>query len=303
MANQNGWNTVGTEEEVNTQAPTQQEDKLDFLSTPVGETKIRIMDEAPYFYQGFWAVKGNGGNNNGCFIPYKGKGKDLLEKANYEYMDKVFKVADEKGLAKGSEARKKHTKAGYDKQPYGKLKSKYIIHVIDRADGQLKLLDAGAGIFEELKKYAINPEYGDLREYDVTITREGTGWMDTKYSVTPARSNTPRTPEEIANYEAKKVSLAELKGGENLTPEQCLFIAQGGLWSEVGSVGQATEESTQNKDYTGDACSSCDEPQWNSPSGVTCDNGHGGAEPKEKSQVDTSKEGALSDEELADIDF
>lgn len=287
MANQ-GWNTVGTQEEVNTGAQAQQEDKLDFLSTPVGETKIRIMDEAPYFYQGFWAVKGNGGNNNGCFIPYKGKGKDLLEKANYEYMDKVFKAADEKGLVKGSEARKKHTKAGYDKQPYGKLKSKYIIHVIDRADGQLKLLDAGAGIFEELKKYAINPEYGDLREYDVTITREGTGWMDTKYSVTPARSNTPRTPEEIANYEAKKVNLAELKGGENLTPEQCLFIAQGGLWSEVGSVGQATEEAPK-KVNTPDVHGVTTVVSIPDEDGVTT--------------VITSKEGALSDEELADIDF
>lgn len=293
MANQNGWDSIGTTEEKKDNKPVgvSEEDKLDFLVTPEGDTRIRIMDAAPYFYQGFWATKGNGaasGNGNGCFIPYKGKGKDLLEKANYDFMDKVFKDADEKGLKKGSEARKKHTKAGYDKQPYGKLKSKYIIHVIDRADGQLKLLDAGLGIFKELKKYASNPEYGDLREYDVTITREGTGWQDTEYTVTPARSNVPRTPEEIALYEEKKVNLAELKGGENLTPEQCLFIAQGGLWSEVGSVGQADNSVQQmvEENY-----------QANLKPGSL------GADDKEEVTVDTSKEGALSDEELANVNF
>ena len=282
MANQ-GWNTVGTQEELNTGTPTQQEDKLDFVTLAVGETKLRVMDEAPHFYQGFWATKGNGaanGNGNGTFVPYKGKGKCLLEKANYDFMDKVFKSADEKGYKKGSEERKKHTKAGYAKQPYGKIKNKYIIHVINRETGNLELLDGGAAIFNELKKYAMNPEYGDLREYDVTITKTGTTFQEIEYSVTPARSNTPRTPEEIALYETKKVDLSDLKDGKDLTPEQCLFIAQGGLWSEVGSVGQATESANEG------VTSEISVPD--SEGNVT---------------VDTSKEGALSDEELANVNF
>ncbi|RAT01395.1 phosphoesterase [Bacillus cereus] len=293
MANQTGWNTVGTTESTgsNNGGAPREEDKLDFLSTPEGDTKIRIMDEAPYFYQGFWATKGNGaanGNGNGTFVPYKGKGIDLLEKANAEFMAKVFKAADEKGLKNGSPERKKFLKAnGYDKQPYGKLKNKYIIHVIDRADGQLKLLDAGAGIFEELKKYAVNPEYGDLREYDVTITRKGTGWMDTEYSVTPARSNTPRTPEEIKLYELKKVDLHELKGGEGLTPEQCLLIAEGGLWSEVNNVGKDSEvQQMVEENY-----------QANLQPGSL------GSDDKESMTEALSKEGALTDEELANVNF
>lgn len=294
MANQTGWNTVGSTENTgsNNGGAPREEDKLDFLSTPEGDTKIRIMDEAPYFYQGFWATKGNGaanGNGNGTFVPYKGKGIDLLEKANTEFMAKVFKAADEKGLKNGSPERKKFLKAnGYDKQPYGKLKNKYIIHVIDRADGQLKLLDAGAGIFEELKKYAVNPEYGDLREYDVTITRKGTGWMDTEYSVTPARSNTPRTPEEIALYEAKKIDRAELKSGENLTPEQCLFIAQGGLWSEVNNVGEADNSVQEMVEENYQA---------------NLQPGSLGSDDKESMTEVVSKEGALTDEELANVNF
>ncbi|MCU5510278.1 phosphoesterase [Bacillus cereus] len=289
MANQNGWNTVGTEEEVNTGAPTQQEDKLDFVTLAVGETKLRVMDEAPHFYQGFWSTKGNGaanGNGNGTFIPYKGKGKDLLEKANYDFMDKVFKEADAKGLKKGSKERTEFTRAGYAKQPYGKLKNKYIIHVINRANGNLELLDAGPGVFNELKKYAMNDEYGDLREYDITITKTGTSFQEIEYSVTPARSNTPRTPKELELYEAKKIDRSDLKDGKDLTPEQCLFIAQGGLWSEVGSVGQATEETTQESAPSGDKL-----PEKNE--GVQEDKGY----------VDTSKEGALSDEELANVNF
>lgn len=294
MANQTGWNTVGSTENTgsNNGGAPREEDKLDFLSTPEGDTKIRIMDEAPYFYQGFWATKGNGaanGNGNGTFVPYKGKGIDLLEKANTEFMAKVFKAADEKGLKNGSPERKKFLKAnGYDKQPYGKLKNKYIIHVIDRADGQLKLLDAGAGIFEELKKYAVNPEYGDLREYDVTITRKGTGWMDTEYSVTPARSNTPRTVDEIKLYEEKKIDLHELKGGENLTPEQCLFIAQGGLWSEVNNVGEADNSVQEMVEENYQA---------------NLQPGSLGSDDKESMTEVESKEGALTDEELANVNF
>lgn len=285
MANQNGWNTVGVVETKKENKPAQpQEDKLDFLATPEGDTKVRIMDEAPFFYQGYWSVSGNGakdGNGNGCFVPYKGKGKDLLEKANQEFMTKVFKAADEKGLKNGSKERKKFLKDnGYDKQPYGKLKSKYIIHVIDRADGQLKLLDAGAGIFEELKKYAMNEEYGDLRKYDVTITRTGTGWMDTEYGVTPARNNTPLDDKERELYEEKKIDREKLKGGEGLTPEQCLFIAEGGLWSDL----------PQDRDD-----SPREEYQVGLPDAIPDTQG--------EIQVDTSKEGALSDEELANVNF
>lgn len=286
MANQNGWNTVGVEENKGNNGGQPQEDKLDFLATPEGETKVRIMDEAPFFYQEYWSVKGNGGN--GSSIPYKGKGKDLLEKANKEFMDKVFKEADSKGLKNGSPERKKFLKDnGYDKQPYGKLKNKYLIHVIDRATGELKLLDKGKGVFEELKKYAINPEYGDLREYDVTITRTGTGWMDTEYGVTPARSNTPRTPEELKLYEEKKLDLHKLKSGENLTPEQCLFIAEGGLWSEL------TQEGTQQDTTVQEMAE--ENARLNSVPGTL------GEDTSEK--VDTSKEGALSDEELANVNF
>lgn len=275
MANQNGWDTVGNETQGNNGGRSP-EDKLDFLATPEGETEIRVLDAAPYYYQEWWAVQGNGGE--GTSIPYKGK-DDLLEKANREFMQGVFKQADEKGLKDA--ARKKFLKDnGYDKQPYGKLKNKYIIHVLDRATGEVKLLDKGKGIFEKLKGFAMHKYHGDLREYDVTIVRKGTGWMDTEYDVMACPTKVPLTEAELALYEAKKVDLAELKGGANVTPEQALEVAKGATWKDVLGAHENPESPVQEV--------------YESPI-----NSAGEASP----QVDTAKEGALSDEELAGINF
>lgn len=288
MANQNGWDSIGTTEENKDNKPVgvSDEDKLDFLATPEGETEIRVLDEAPYFYQGFWAKNGNGakqGNGNGTFIPYKGKGVDLLEKANYEFMDKVFKEADKKGLKKGSKERKDFVKSnGYDKQPYGKLKNKYIIHVLDRADGKVKLLDGGPGIFEALKELHAHKYHGDLRTYDVTIVRKGTDFQNTKYSVMANPEKTPLTEDEIKLYESKKIDRAALKSGEGLTPEQCLFIAEGGLWSDLSSNDVPTDNTQADL------------------SGVTANEKilEGVNEALKDAQEVINKEGALSDEEL-----
>lgn len=40
----------------------------------------------------------------------------------------------------------------------------------------------------------------------------------------------------------------------------------------------AIEESDPSLDYTGTLCRECDKPQFNTPHGVTCEKGHGGAE-------------------------
>ena len=287
MANQNGWDQVGTEEaKKDNNVGQPQEDKLDFLATPEGETEIRVLDEAPYFYQGFWSVKANGGK--GSWIPYKGK-DDLLEKANREFTQGVFKQADSAGLKNGSKERKEFLKKnGYDKQPYGKLKNKYILHVLDRATGEVKLLDNGPGIFEELKALHSHKYHGDLREYDVTIVRKGVAFMDTKYSVMACPTKTPLTETELALYEEKKIDRVALKSGEGLTPEQCLFIAEGGLWSELTQEAQPSVDTSYG--YT-------DKPISEVTSVTSVPDSEGNV------TVDTSKEGALSDEELANVNF
>lgn len=45
------------------------------------------------------------------------------------------------------------------------------------------------------------------------------------------------------------------------------------------NLGDVDSEDGENLEYTGLFCSECGEPQFDTPPGVTCANGHGGAEP------------------------
>jgi hypothetical protein len=273
-----GWGAVDTEE--NNGGSRQEEKKLDFLSLPEGDTKIRVLDAVPYAYKEWWAPRGNGGK--GTSIPYKGEA-DLLEAENNAFMKKIFEEADKRGLK--DKARKDFLRDhGYKKMPWGKVKQKYVIHVLDRATGEVKLLDKGNGVFKELKKFALNPEYGDLRNYDVTITRKGSG-LNTEYTVTPARQNTPLTEAELKLYEENKVDLAKLKGFENVTPEQCLAIAKGKTWQEVLGSGSDSAQTTEEK-------SSEDmlPPQEEKA-------------PEKDEQIDIDKGEALTPEELENLEF
>ena len=238
----NGWDNVGVEE--NGGNGGGEREKLDFLTLAEGDTVIRVMDDAPHKYNEWWAVKGDGGgaNGKGCRIPYHGK-EDLLEKANNAFMAKKFKEADDKGLK--DKARKDFLRDyGYAKTPYGKLKTKYVIHVIDRTDGTLKLLDGTGGIFEDIKKIA--KRKGNPKEYDLVITREGLGFQDTKYTVI-FDEKFDLKPEEIKLYEEKKIDLAKLKGADFCTPEQAKQVADGAKWSDVLDNGSSESESSQEE--------------------------------------------------------
>jgi hypothetical protein len=216
------------------------------MDIKLGDNKLRILDAAPHTYSEWYAVKGNGGK--GCGIPAFKEG-DLLEQANKDFMAEKFKEADAKGLTEANGKKKQRSEflktEGYAKQPFGRRKDKAIIHVLDRSDGKVKLLDRTGGIFKQIQDLALNPEYGDPREYDITITKtdeKGKGnFQDIKYKVVAARSNTPLTDAEKAAYESAKVDLVELKT-PNYTPEQALLIANGKTFSEVLGNGSETPQ-------------------------------------------------------------
>lgn len=244
MTNQeylNAWGSIDSED--NNNGGNKQE-RPDFLKIDIGSTKIRILDMIPYSYKEWWAPRGNGGE--GCSIPYLGK-DDLLEAENKAFMNKVFAEADKRGLK--DKARKDFLRDhGYRKQPWGKPKEKHIIHVLDRATGEVKLLDKGNAIFKKLKKLALDPEYGDLRQYDVTIVMSGdkNDFTTIEYDVTPARKNTPLTEEEKALYEAKKIDLKKFKTPE-MTPEQALAIAKGATFKDILGDGSDSAEEVDEK--------------------------------------------------------
>ncbi|AGE60798.1 hypothetical protein I907_gp34 [Bacillus phage Eoghan] len=249
----NAWGNVNFEDDNNGGS---RRDTPPFMDIKLGDNKLRILDAAPHTYSEWYAVKGNGGK--GCGIPAFKEG-DLLEQANRDFMAEKFKEADAKGLTEANGKKKQRSEflktEGYAKQPFGRRKDKAVIHVLDRSDGKVKLLDRTGGIFKQIQDLALNPEYGDPREYDITITKtdeKGKGnFQDIKYKVVAARSNTPLTDAEKAAYESAKVDLVELKT-PNYTPEQALLIANGKTFSEVLGNGSETSQNVtagSNPDY------------------------------------------------------
>jgi len=66
-----------------------------------------------------------------------------------------------------------------------KLNNRYAIHIIDRADGQFKIMEAGITVFREFKKYfeytGINPGQKDGAEFKITVSGQNlTKKYDTK---------------------------------------------------------------------------------------------------------------------------
>jgi hypothetical protein len=89
----------------------------------------------------------------------------------------------------------------------------YVCQVIDRADGEVKLFDLRATIYGQIVDLAVDPDYGSPADpesgYDITIKREKTGPkpQNVKYSILPARGNSPLTEAEKALelYDLEKI--------------------------------------------------------------------------------------------------
>lgn len=93
---------------------------------------------------------------------------------------------------------KELTEAVFDEKPT----FSYVCNVIDRKDGQVKLMDLKTTIYKQIIDYAVNPEYGNPSDpeqgYDITIKKEKTGPQpqNVKYTVMPSRNTVPLTAEE-----------------------------------------------------------------------------------------------------------
>ena len=87
-----------------------------------------------------------------------------------------------------------------------KPRQKWIVKVIDRKDGLVKILESGTMIFSQLASFVENVEYGDPTNYDITVTRIGER-LETKYTLVPSRSNTELTEEEVEMVKVDKFDL------------------------------------------------------------------------------------------------
>ena len=106
---------------------------------------------------------------------------------------------------------------------------RYQIQVIDRTDGKVKVLEQGSTVFNAIKAYAVDPEYGDPSKYDIKIKKEGSG-RDTKYSVVASPNKSD------LNYDEQK-AVEECKSLEEINKAKTIDeIIQMGLEVLMDSV-------------------------------------------------------------------
>ena len=94
--------------------------------------------------------------------------------------------------------------AGFKRRP------RWMVKVLDRADGQFKLLEIGSQIYNGIKNLYLDEDWGPVTAYDVTIDRGSPG-QQPLYRVTPR----PKSPLEATfkdSYESfnDRVNLTKL---------------------------------------------------------------------------------------------
>jgi hypothetical protein len=109
-----------------------------------------------------------------------------------------FDRESEQFSARNRDPFKEISEAVYDEKPT----FSYVCNVIDRKDGEIKLMDLKTTIYKQVIDYAVNPEYGNPSDpdegYDITIKKEKTGPLpqNVKYTVMPSRNTVPLTEAE-----------------------------------------------------------------------------------------------------------
>lgn len=76
------------------------------------------------------------------------------------------------------------------------IREAYILLVIDRMDGNAKIMEISGSVYGKIRDYAKNPEWGSPNQYDITITRTeapGKAYWD----VTPSPNKGELTAAEL----------------------------------------------------------------------------------------------------------
>lgn len=102
---------------------------------------------------------------------------------------------------------------GHNSEYQGKRNFKWLCYVIDRADQKIKLFFMSNTIYRQIEALQLNDDYAfnDVpMPYDITINADGAGTKEVKYTVVPARKESPLSPEEIHQW-AEAKPLADVK--------------------------------------------------------------------------------------------
>lgn len=200
-----GWDEVRRDKDSNND---QQFEKMEFVQFPEGATQVRIVDKEPFSRWKHWIPQ----NNRSYICP--GKGCPVCN---------IIKNA----------------KANGEVPKYSSQK-RYHIHVIDRKDGKLKILENSKTFFGQLLtvRDTMIEDLGDLTNYDIKIIRTGKG-KQTQWSIIPM-GQTPLSDKEKEMIENDKVDFEEYF--KPPTPEQLVRLLQGESPEEVFKKEEDEEE-------------------------------------------------------------
>ncbi|CDT53647.1 conserved hypothetical protein [Vibrio coralliirubri] len=188
---------------------------------PIGKTKIRLLPswrlgDDPQFFHDF-----------GSHYIKNDKGET---EAVYVCTEKTFGQDCEICKAIGMGIKSAHDDETIELLKDANSGQQYLMNAIVRGDANNKepvLIAAGIGIFESICE--IIAEYGDITDLkegvDLTISREGSGRNDTKYTVIPA-AKSESVPKEVLG---KALNLDEYVSQEN----------ESGLHKALTAVGSA----------------------------------------------------------------
>ncbi|MFW6008242.1 MAG: hypothetical protein ACOCP8_03155 [archaeon] len=113
---------------------------------------------------------------------------------------------------------------------------RYQVQVLDRDDeSKVKVLEGGKSIFNAIKAYAVDPDYGDPTKYDVKVKKEGSG-RETRYTVMASPKRSELTDDELQRIEESK-SLEEINQVKSIDE-----IMEMGLEALVGSTGDLADD-------------------------------------------------------------
>lgn len=81
----------------------------------------------------------------------------------------------------------------------GERRFKWLLYILDRADGQVKPYFLPHSIFKMVESLQTNEDWefeGFPMPYDLTLTAKGAGTREVEYSISPSRKAVPLTEEE-----------------------------------------------------------------------------------------------------------
>jgi len=105
--------------------------------------------------------------------------------------------------------------------------------------------DVSGSTYDKLKKLITNPQYGDITQYDIFVTREGEE-LQTKYEIVPARANSELKPGAVVA--CRDIDLMnEVQRGEGVS--HIMTLADYHLQSKEGRK-EFLDQHNAEKDYS-----------------------------------------------------